>query len=67
MLSLVPSHSDLSGPHPKEKPIMNISPKAGKPAEPAILIDVPKLVDAYYAGRPDPVWSKYSSHDFASA
>ena len=33
---------------------MNISPKAGKPAEPAILIDVPKLVDAYYAGRPDP-------------
>jgi phosphoglucomutase len=33
---------------------MNVSPKAGKPAEPAILIDVPKLVDAYYAGRPDP-------------
>ena len=33
---------------------MNISPKAGKPAEPAILIDLPKLVDAYYAARPDP-------------
>ena len=33
---------------------MNVSPKAGKPAEPAILIDVPKLVDAYYAGRTDP-------------
>lgn len=33
---------------------MNVSPKAGKPAEPAILIDVPKLVDAYYAGWPDP-------------
>ena len=33
---------------------MTVSPKAGKPAEPAILIDVPKLVDDYYAGRPDP-------------
>ena len=33
---------------------MNISPKAGKLAEPAILIDVPKLVHAYYTGRPDP-------------
>src|SRR5208282_3541894 len=33
---------------------MNVSPKAGKPADPAILIDVPKLMDAYYAGRPDP-------------
>ena len=33
---------------------MNVSPKAGKPAETSILIDVPKLVDAYYAGRPDP-------------
>jgi phosphoglucomutase len=32
---------------------VNISPKAGQPAEPAILIDVPKLVDAYHAGRPD--------------
>ncbi len=32
---------------------MNVSPKAGKLAEPAILIDVPKLVDAYYTGRPD--------------
>jgi phosphoglucomutase len=33
---------------------MNVSPKAGKPADPSILIDVSKLVDAYYAGRPDP-------------
>jgi phosphoglucomutase len=33
---------------------MTVSPKAGKPAEPAILIDVPKLVHAYYTGRPDP-------------
>src|SRR5271167_1465541 len=37
----------------KETNQMNVSPKAGKPAEPAILIDVPKLVSAYYAGRPD--------------
>jgi phosphoglucomutase len=33
---------------------MNVSPKAGKPADPSILIDVPKLLSAYYAGRPDP-------------
>jgi hypothetical protein len=33
---------------------MEISPLAGKPADPSILIDVPKLVDAYYTARPDP-------------
>ncbi len=33
---------------------MKVSPMAGKPAEPSILIDVPKLVAAYYTGRPDP-------------
>ena len=32
---------------------MNVSPKAGKPADPSILIDVSKLVTAYYTGRPD--------------
>ena len=32
---------------------MNVSPKAGKPADPSILIDVSKLLTAYYAGRPD--------------
>ena len=32
---------------------MNASPKAGKPADPSILIDVSKLLTAYYAGRPD--------------
>ncbi len=31
-----------------------ISPRAGKPAEPAILVDVAKLVTAYYTGQPDP-------------
>ena len=33
---------------------MKVSPLAGKPADPSILIDVPKLVAAYYTGRPDP-------------
>jgi phosphoglucomutase len=32
---------------------MNISPLAGQPADPAILIDVPKLRAAYYSGQPD--------------
>jgi phosphoglucomutase len=30
------------------------SPLAGKPAPPALLVDVPRLVTAYYAERPDP-------------
>jgi phosphoglucomutase len=33
---------------------MATSPLAGKPAPPSILVDVPKLVTAYYTGRPDP-------------
>ena len=33
---------------------MEVSPLAGKPADPSILIDVPKLLAAYYSGRPDP-------------
>jgi phosphoglucomutase len=32
----------------------NISPLAGKPAPAAVLVDVPKLVTAYYSLRPDP-------------
>ena len=32
---------------------MNVSPKAGRPADPSILIDISKLLTAYYAGRPD--------------
>jgi phosphoglucomutase len=27
---------------------------AGKPAEPSMLVNVPRLITAYYAGRPDP-------------
>jgi len=33
---------------------MEVSPFAGKPADPSILIDVSRLVSAYYTGRPDP-------------
>jgi phosphoglucomutase len=33
---------------------MQVSPLAGKPADPSILINVPRLVSAYYTGRPDP-------------
>ena len=33
---------------------MKVSPLAGKPAAPSILINVDKLVSAYYAGQPDP-------------
>ena len=33
---------------------MPVSPFAGKPADPSLLINVPRLVTAYYTGRPDP-------------
>src|SRR5271165_3539042 len=32
----------------------DISPLAGKPADASILVNVPRLVTAYYTGRPDP-------------
>jgi phosphoglucomutase len=32
----------------------DVSPLAGKPAPPSILVDVARLIDAYYEGRPDP-------------
>ena len=31
-----------------------ISPFAGKPAEPSMLVNVPELITAYYTGVPDP-------------
>ena len=34
---------------------MKIDPSAGKPADPTILVNVPKLVTAYYEVQPDPV------------
>jgi phosphoglucomutase len=33
---------------------MKVSPLAGKPVDPSILIDVSKLVSAYYSEKPDP-------------
>ncbi len=33
---------------------MNLSPRAGKPADPSMLVDIPKLITAYYVERPDP-------------
>ena len=31
-----------------------IHPRAGQPCEPADLVNVPRLISAYYTGRPDP-------------
>ena len=33
---------------------MKISPYAGKPAGPSMLVNVPKLITAYYTEVPDP-------------
>src|SRR5918992_3654730 len=33
---------------------MNVSPLAGKPPEPSMLVNIPRLITAYYAERPDP-------------
>jgi phosphoglucomutase len=33
---------------------MSLSPYAGKPAEPWMLTNIPRLITAYYANRPDP-------------
>jgi len=33
---------------------MKVSPYAGKPAEPSMLVNVPELVTSYYTGVPDP-------------
>lgn len=33
---------------------MHVSPMAGKPADPATLVDVPRLITAYYTDVPDP-------------
>jgi phosphoglucomutase len=33
---------------------MEVSPLAGKPAEASTLVDVAKLITAYYTGLPDP-------------
>ncbi|MEO8521128.1 MAG: alpha-D-glucose phosphate-specific phosphoglucomutase, partial [Acidobacteriota bacterium] len=33
---------------------MTLNPRAGQPALPSMLVDVPRLISAYYTGRPDP-------------
>jgi phosphoglucomutase len=33
---------------------MNVSPRAGQPADPTMLANIPKLVSAYFLERPDP-------------
>ncbi|OIQ95837.1 phosphoglucomutase [mine drainage metagenome] len=38
---------------PNDRPV-KLSPLAGKPVTPALLVDVPRLVTAYYAELPDP-------------
>jgi phosphoglucomutase len=39
---------------PRDAVAERVSPLAGKPAPPSLLVDVPKLVTAYYAEIPDP-------------
>jgi len=33
---------------------VNVNPKAGQPPDASILVDVPKLIAAFYEGKPDP-------------
>ena len=34
--------------------VAHVSPNAGKPIAPSLLVNVPRLVTAYFAGKPDP-------------
>ena len=48
---------DVSGGIDRARPTepgRKVSPHAGKPADPSMLVDIPRLVAAYYTGRPDP-------------
>ena len=38
---------------------MALDPNAGKPAQPSMLVNVPRLVTAYYTGRPDPAVTRH--------
>jgi len=38
----------------KTRVAANINPLAGKPADPSMLANIPRLVTAYFAGKPDP-------------
>jgi phosphoglucomutase len=51
----------MSGSHPVpgsrlhiEVAKVSVSPNAGKPADPSILVNIPKLLTAYYTEQPDP-------------
>src|SRR6185312_6561188 len=35
----------------------NVSPLAGKPVEQSMLVNVPRLMTAYFAGKPDPAFA----------
>ena len=39
---------------------MTVSPLAGKPVKPAMLVNLPKLITAYYTDLPDPYFSGLS-------
>jgi phosphoglucomutase len=34
--------------------VTEVSPLAGKTVQPSILVNVPRLVTAYFSGKPDP-------------
>ena len=38
----------------RETVAMAIDPRAGKPADPSMLVDVDRLIAAYYDAKPDP-------------
>ncbi len=33
---------------------MSVDPRAGKPPDPSMLVNIPRLMTAYYTRRPDP-------------
>jgi phosphoglucomutase len=44
----------MKAPSPRTLVPEKLSPLAGKPTEPAMLVNVPQLVTAYFTGKPDP-------------
>src|SRR5664280_1280809 len=50
VLPQVPEENTITAKEP-----MKVSPLAGKPADPALLVNVPQLVTAYYTDTPDPL------------
>src|SRR6185312_16778982 len=47
-------YADPALPRAQERRLMKVSPLAGNPATPELLVDVPRLVTAYYTEVPDP-------------